>query len=54
LSRSLLTDFLPLQAARTLLSHGLNRIGPLRRLIMRVGLEPPTELPRLMRPAAGL
>ena len=54
LSRSLLSDFLPLQAARTLLSHGLNRIGPLRRLIMRVGLQPPTELPRLMRPAAGL
>ncbi len=50
LSRSLLTGFLPLQAARGLISHGLNALPPLRRLVMRIGMVPPTELPSLMRP----
>ena len=50
LARSLLTDFLPMQAARSLIVHGLNRIAPLRRLAMRAGLAPPTELPSLMQP----
>jgi hypothetical protein len=27
-------------------------LPPLRRLVMRIGMEPPTELPSLMRPAA--
>ncbi len=52
LSRSLLSGFLPLQAARGLVSHGLNALPPLRRLVMRLGMAPPTELPSLMRPAA--
>jgi len=50
LSRSLLSGFLPLQAARGLVSHGLNALPPLRRLVMRLGMAPPTELPSLMRP----
>jgi 2-octaprenyl-6-methoxyphenol hydroxylase len=53
LSRSLLSGFLPLHAARGLLSHGLNALLPLRRLVMRLGMAPPTELPSLMRPASA-
>jgi 2-octaprenyl-6-methoxyphenol hydroxylase len=53
LSRSLLTDFLPVQAARSIVLMGLNQIAPLRRLVMRVGLAPLTQLPSLMRPPAG-
>ncbi len=49
LNRSLLTDFKPLQAARGLVLHGLKALPLLRRLVMRVGLEPPTALPSLMR-----
>jgi 2-octaprenyl-6-methoxyphenol hydroxylase len=52
LSRSLLSGFLPLQAARGIVSHGLNALPPLRRLVMRIGMMPPTELPSLMRPGA--
>lgn len=52
LSRSLLSGFLPLQAARGIVSHGLNVLPPLRRLVMRVGMMPPTDLPSLMRPGA--
>lgn len=52
LSRSLLSGFLPLQAARGIVSHGLNALPPLRRLVMRMGITPPTELPSLMRPGA--
>ena len=51
LSRSLLSGFLPIQAARGIVSYGLNALPPLRRLVMRIGMEPPTELPSLMRPA---
>jgi 2-octaprenyl-6-methoxyphenol hydroxylase len=51
LSRSLLTGFVPLQAARGLVLHGLAALPPLRRMVMRVGLEPPSALPRLMRGA---
>jgi 2-octaprenyl-6-methoxyphenol hydroxylase len=50
LSRSLLTGFLPLHAARGLISHSLNALPPLRHLVMRIGMVPPTELPSLMRP----
>jgi 2-octaprenyl-6-methoxyphenol hydroxylase len=50
LSRSLLSGFLPIQAARGIVSYGLNALPPLRRLVMRIGMEPPTELPSLMRP----
>jgi 2-octaprenyl-6-methoxyphenol hydroxylase len=50
LSRSLLSGFLPVQAARGIVSYGLNALPPLRRLVMRIGMEPPTVLPSLMRP----
>ena len=53
LSRSLLTTLPPLQAVRGMALHGLNLLSPLRRAVMRIGLAPPTELPRLMRPGAG-
>jgi 2-octaprenyl-6-methoxyphenol hydroxylase len=51
LNRSLLTSLIPLQAARSIVLHGLNALPPLRRLVMRVGLEPPSTLPSLMRGA---
>src|SRR5665648_386908 len=51
LNRSLLTSLLPVQAARGLLLHGLNALPLLRRMVMRAGLAPPADLPRLMRPA---
>jgi 2-octaprenyl-6-methoxyphenol hydroxylase len=53
LSRSLLSSLIPVQAARGLVSHGLKALPPLRRMVMRLGLTPPTELPTLMRPEAG-
>ncbi|MGC2410575.1 MAG: FAD-dependent monooxygenase [Methyloceanibacter sp.] len=53
LNRSLLTGFLPLQAARGIISHGLNALPPLRHLVMRIGMAPPTKLPSLMRPAGS-
>lgn len=49
LNRSLLTSFLPLQAARGLMLHGLKALPPFRRLVMRLGMSTPTELPSLMR-----
>jgi 2-octaprenyl-6-methoxyphenol hydroxylase len=51
LNRSLLTSFVPLQAARGIVLHGLKALAPLRRMVMRVGLEPPSSLPSLMRSA---
>lgn len=53
LSRSLLSGLFPIQAARGVILHGLNALPPLRRMVMRLGLTPPTELPTLMRPAAN-
>jgi 2-octaprenyl-6-methoxyphenol hydroxylase len=53
LSRSLLTSLPPVQAARGIVLHGLNVVAPLKRAVMRIGLTPPTALPRLMRPRAG-
>jgi 2-octaprenyl-6-methoxyphenol hydroxylase len=49
LNRTLLTDFLPVQGARGLGLYMLDRIGPLRRALMREGVEPRTSQPRLMR-----
>ncbi|HEX7531827.1 MAG TPA: FAD-dependent monooxygenase [Methyloceanibacter sp.] len=49
LNRSLLTSLVPLQAARGIMLHGLKALPPLRRMVMRVGLEPPSALPSLMR-----
>jgi 2-octaprenyl-6-methoxyphenol hydroxylase len=49
LNRSLLSDFLPLQGARGLGLYLLDRIGPLRRALMREGVTPAASQPRLMR-----
>ena len=49
LNRSLLTDFLPLQGARGLGLYLIDRIGPLRRAVMREGVAPLAAQPRLMR-----
>ena len=50
LNRSLLNDFLPVQALRGLGLHLLANVGPLRRLVMRSGMDAPGRLPRLMQP----
>ena len=49
LNRSLLSDFLPVQSARGLGLYLLDRIGPLRRAVMREGVAPAAGQPRLMR-----
>jgi 2-octaprenyl-6-methoxyphenol hydroxylase len=49
LNRSLLTDFLPAQGARGLSLYLVDRIGPLRRVLMREGVAPAASQPRLMR-----
>jgi 2-octaprenyl-6-methoxyphenol hydroxylase len=49
LHRSLLSDFLPMQAARGLALYLLDHIGPLRRAMMREGVAPATAPLRLMR-----
>lgn len=49
LNRNLLTDFLPAHGARGLSLYLVDRIGPLRRALMREGVTPATSQPRLMR-----
>lgn len=49
LNRSLLSDFLPVQSARQLGFLLLDRIGPMRRAVMREGIMPSAAQPRLMR-----
>ena len=49
LNRTLLSDFLPVQSARGLGLYLVDRIGPLRRAVMREGVAPSTLQPRLMR-----
>jgi 2-octaprenyl-6-methoxyphenol hydroxylase len=49
LNRSLLTDFLPAQGARAVSLYLADRIGPLRRALMREGVAPMASQPRLMR-----
>jgi 2-octaprenyl-6-methoxyphenol hydroxylase len=49
LNRSLLTDFIPAQGARGLSLYLVDRIGPLRRVLMREGVTPAASQPRLMR-----
>ena len=48
LNRSLLSAFVPVQGARGFGLYLLDRIGPLRRAVMREGVEPAAQ-PRLMR-----
>jgi len=49
LNRSLLTDFLPVHGARALSLFLVDRVGPLRRALMREGVSPAASQPRLMR-----
>jgi 2-octaprenyl-6-methoxyphenol hydroxylase len=49
LNRSLLSGFLPFYGARGLGLFLLDRIGPLRRAVMREGVTPAASQPRLMR-----
>ncbi len=49
LNRTLLTDFLPVQGLRGLGLYMIDRIGPLRRAVMREGIAPRLNQPRLMR-----
>lgn len=49
LNRTLLSDFLPAQGARGLGLYFIDRIGPLRRAVMREGVAPRGAEPRLMR-----
>jgi 2-octaprenyl-6-methoxyphenol hydroxylase len=49
LNRSLLTDFLPVQGVRGLGLLLMERVGPLRRAVMREGVAPSASQPRLMR-----
>jgi 2-octaprenyl-6-methoxyphenol hydroxylase len=49
LNRSLLTDFFPVHGARGLSLFLVDRIGPLRRALMREGVTPIASQPRLMR-----
>jgi len=50
LNRSLLSEFLPVQAMRGFGLHLLKAIGPARRFVMREGLAPSFVAPRLMQP----
>jgi 2-octaprenyl-6-methoxyphenol hydroxylase len=49
LNRSLLSDFVPFQGLRGLGLYALDRIGPLRRAVMREGIAPSASMPSLMR-----
>jgi len=49
LNRSLLSDFLPLHGVRGFSLFLMERIGPLRRALMREGVAPAASQPRLMR-----
>ncbi|MGC2824653.1 MAG: UbiH/UbiF family hydroxylase [Pseudolabrys sp.] len=49
LNRTLLSDLLPAQGARGLGLYLIDRIGPLRRAVMREGVAPAAGQPRLMR-----
>jgi len=49
LNQSLLTDFFPAHGARGLSLYLVDRIGPLRRALMREGVMPAASQPRLMR-----
>jgi 2-octaprenyl-6-methoxyphenol hydroxylase len=49
LNRTLLSDFLPVQSARGLALYLIDRMGPLRRAVLREGVAPAASQPRLMR-----
>jgi 2-octaprenyl-6-methoxyphenol hydroxylase len=49
LNRSLLSDFLPTHGARGLSIYLVDRVGPLRRAMMREGIMPAASQPKLTR-----
>jgi 2-octaprenyl-6-methoxyphenol hydroxylase len=49
LNRTLISEFLPLHGVRGLGLYLIDRIGPLRRVVMREGVQPSVSQPRLMR-----
>ncbi|MGZ5802662.1 MAG: UbiH/UbiF family hydroxylase [Xanthobacteraceae bacterium] len=49
LNRTLLSDFLPMQGVRGLGLYLIDRVGPLRRALMREGVAPMASMPKLMR-----
>jgi 2-octaprenyl-6-methoxyphenol hydroxylase len=49
LNRSLLSDLLAVQGLRGLGLYALDRVGPLRRAVMREGIAPSAAMPSLMR-----
>lgn len=49
LNRSLLSDFVPIQAMRGLSIYALKRIGAMRQALMRRGVAPALAQPKLMR-----
>ena len=49
LNRSLLSDLLPVQGLRGLGLYALDRVGVLRRALMREGVAPSAATPALMR-----
>jgi 2-octaprenyl-6-methoxyphenol hydroxylase len=49
LNRTLLSNFLPVQSARGLALYLIDRIGPLRRAVLREGVAPAASQPRLIR-----
>ncbi len=53
LNRSLISAWLPASLARGLGLHALHALGPLRRAVIRQGLEPIGQRPALMRPGGG-
>jgi 2-octaprenyl-6-methoxyphenol hydroxylase len=53
LNRSLLSDFLAVQGLRGLGLYFIDRIGPLRRAVMREGVAPRAAMPALMRGEAS-
>lgn len=53
LNRSLLSDLLPVQLARGAGLYALKSLDPLRRMVVREGLEPSSHVPRLMRDTGG-
>ncbi len=50
LNRSLLSGFLPVQAFRSITFGLINKVGPLRRFLMKQGMQPDFALPSLMKP----
>lgn len=52
LNRSLIADLLPVHLVRGLGVAALNWIGPLRRMVVREGMQPQRGLPSLMRAAS--